>query len=159
MNETNDILTMRAVEADLRCRGFDYYHAGDDDYFFEYEGKEYGIYCGRLPLVFLLRMVDLEDEYRPEELLSALNSVNSKFHPVKVCTEGTSVAFILCLRNESVRSFHDHLPDYLCEVDNAVESFSIACRLYGQSHDPIVRYMEQITDVDNPFYQKRDILS
>lgn len=125
-------LSMATVQQALSSYGFEYIPVGTSQFEFTSDGTEYYLYCANLPRLFLERNLDATDYLGKDatfaDIFSALNAVNDKYHLVKASRmSDNTLVFTLCLREDRYLEFKDRLPEYIQELDDAIESFRMAC--------------------------------
>jgi len=127
-------LSIGTVQLALQNHGFEYGPCGTAEFQFRVGSDWYYIYCANLPRLFIERRVNIRsylgEDFAPEVLFSAINAINDKYHLVKVSREDEYVLrFTHCLREERYLSFKANLPEYIRELDDAVDSFKMAVAL------------------------------
>lgn len=151
-------LSMGTVQLALEHHGFEFEPFGSTRFRFLAGKDSYYILCGKLPELFIERCLDirtfLEAGCFLEDLLTAMNAVNGDHHLVKVSSmKPPIVRFTLCLREDRYPAFRDNLIGYVRELDDAVESFRIACQLYREPVNPSQEELDRFwASSENPFH-------
>ena len=159
-------LSMATVQLALRNHGFEYKPCGTAEFRFRVGKDWYYIFCANLPKLFIERRVDIRgylgEDFTPEVLFSAINAVNDKYHLVKVSREDEYVLrFTHCLREERYLSFKANLPEYIRELEDAVESFGMAIALISkeEQEEAISEYISHILNGDDDIYKVKRVKS
>ena len=106
--------------------------------------------------------------FSPNILFSAMNAVNDKYHLVKVAIqEDGNLIFRLCLREDRYLSFREAFFQYVRELDDAVESFALACKICVSEEDdgeaekgiPYDKISEWLRKEEYQFFNKKDVQS
>ena len=159
-------LSMATVQLALRNHGFEYKPCGTAEFRFRVGKDWYYIFCANLPKLFIERRVDIRgylgEDFTPEVLFSAINAVNDKYHLVKVSRENEYVLrFTHCLREERYLSFKANLPEYIRELDDAVESFGMAAILLREEEkeEMMKDYINRMMNAEDDMYKEKRIQS
>ena len=97
-----------------------------------------------------------------------MNAVNDKYHLVKVAMkEDGYLVFRLCLREDRYLSFREAFFQYVRELDDAVESFALACKICVDDEEegeaasgiPVDKITEWLRKEEYKFFNKKDIQS
>ena len=159
-------LSMGTVQLALRNHGFEYGPCGTAEFQFRVGGDWYYIYCANLPRLFIERRVSIRsylgEDFAPEVLFSAINAINDKYHLVKVSREDEYVLrFTHCLREDRYLSFKANLPEYIRELDDAVESFRMAVALINkeEKEDVMKEYINHFLNASDDVYKEKRLKS
>lgn len=91
-----------------------------------------------------------------------MNTINDKYHLVKVFREDEYVLrFTHCLREDRYLSFKANLPEYIRELDDAVESFRMAVALIckEEKEELLTDYINHILNAEDDIYKVKRIQS
>ena len=113
----------------------------------------------RVPRLYIERIEDvrefLGENFSSVDLFSAINAVNDKYHLVKVSrVDEFILRFTHCLKEDRYLNFKADLPEYIRELDDALESFKMGCRIIQESNDePMKDYIDRMMDADDDMYK------
>ena len=152
-------LSMATVQLALRNHGFEYKPVGTSEFRFRVGKDWYYIFCANLPRLYIERIEDvrefLGENFSSVDLFSAINAVNDKYHLVKVSRADEFILrFTHCLKEDRYLNFKADLPEYIRELDDALESFKMGCRIIQESNDePMKDYNDRMMDADDDMYK------
>lgn len=165
-------LSLSTVQLAFRCLEVEYKATGTAQFRFRQGRDWYYLQCARLPELFFEREIDpthyLPKYFSPNTLFSAMNAVNDKYHLVKVAMkEDGYLVFRLCLREDRYLSFREAFFQYVRELDDAVESFALACKICVEDEEegeaasgiPVDKITEWLRKEEYKFFNKKDIQS
>ncbi|MBO4410436.1 MAG: hypothetical protein J5775_06755 [Spirochaetales bacterium] len=155
-------LTLERIEHTLDVRGLNPEPSGTAEFHYTCEGKDYFLFCARLPELFIRRFVDVSGtEYGPHIILSAVNSVNERGNLVKVAIgDDDRLQFQLGWRQGRYVDFLADILPLTHELDDAVKSFFMTCDLCMKEEGrPMEEFLKILTDPENPMLGSRKIRS
>ena len=159
MESLSDQLSIQGVELALGHHGLKYEPSGTGQFCFWKGSDIYYLYCANLPKLFIEYSLGSSLFLRTEKisgaLISAINSVNEKYHLVKVSLDDFGINFMLCLREESYTAFEKNLPVYIRELDDVVESFRMVIDMMNREADraPMEAFLGHILDENDDMYK------
>lgn len=153
-------LSMATVQLALKNHGFEYKPTGTAEFRFRVGKDWYYIFCEKLPRLFIERVEDvrycLGEDFSSDDLFSAINAVNDKYHLVKVSREDEFILrFTFCLKEDRYLNFKADLLEYIRELDDAIESFKMGCNLIRESNEEesMKGYIDRMMDADDEMYK------
>ncbi|MBQ3814145.1 MAG: hypothetical protein II841_11380 [Bacteroidales bacterium] len=165
-------LSLSTVQLAFRYLDVEYKVTGTAQFRFRQGSDWYYLRYDHLPELFFEREVDpmrfLPERFSLNTLFSAMNSVNDKYHLVKVAVqEDGNLIFRLCLREDRYLSFREAFFQYVRELDDAVESFAIACKICVTDEEdgeaekgiPYDKISEWLRKEEYHFFNKKDVQS